>query len=158
GTLATAFPVTVANTGDGATGPISIRLAGGGAAQFRLTDDECSSGLPNPGSYCTVDVAFAPSEPGVFHAIFSATALHGGATTGLVSGVASPFTLPPRSLDFGTSLVNAPSSPQTFTVTNQAPGPAGPIHVSLTGSGFSISADACAGQVLAPGAHCDVNV
>jgi hypothetical protein len=150
--------MVVGNTGDAPTGALSIRLAGDGHTQFRITDDECSSTSLSPGSYCSVYVAFAPTEPGVFRATFAATAVNGGATTGLLRGVASPFTLSPRTLDFGTSLVNVPSSPQAFTVTNQSSAPAGPIHVSLTGGGFSISSDACTGQILAPAAHCDINV
>jgi len=74
GSAAAAFQVVVANAGDAPTGPISIRLAGSGDTQFRITDDECSSRSLNPGSNCNVHVAFAPTEPGVFHALFSATA------------------------------------------------------------------------------------
>ena len=56
--------VTVTNTGAGTLDVSSLTLGGDDAGDYTLTGDGCSGQSVGAGEDCTVDVRFAPSEPG----------------------------------------------------------------------------------------------
>src|SRR5581483_9921852 len=63
--------------------------------------------------------------------------------------------------DYGTVVTGSTSAANTFKITNNGPGPSGPMTTGLGGTNqdqFGLTADGCNGQSLAAGASCTVGV
>jgi hypothetical protein len=154
--------VVVANVGPGATGGLSVTLSGGSA--FAVDTDACTQmSLVTTGN-CSVSVHFAPAAYGPQSATLRVSANPGGDAVVSLSGTgagAGSLSIVPATNDYGTLPVGSTSAPVTFTVTNKGNGASGAVTVALSGSDaahFSLSADACSGNALAPLASCTVDV
>lgn len=167
GTTSTAQAVTVTN--NGATSLTfeagALKLAGPDAADFSLTGDTCSGSDVAPSGTCTFSVDFSPGSSGTFTASVQladnaanspqSVTLVGHSGTGAVS-------FSPGSLTFGSNgarIAVSTSQSQVDTVTNSGSASLsfGATAVS-GGSAFSVGADTCSGQTLAPGTSCKVTV
>lgn len=63
-----------------------------------------------------------------------------------------------NSADVGSVLVGQASAPAMFTVTNSGTAATGVLAVQISGSGWAITSNGCAGMTLAAGADCDLAV
>ncbi len=72
---------TLANSGDSASGTVTITLTG--AAAFTITADQCTGTSLGPRKSCTVAVRFAPTSAGTVTATLTATGEHATATDSL---------------------------------------------------------------------------
>jgi hypothetical protein len=160
GTKSAAQPVTVTNTGGVALPITSITRSGTSPAQFTQTNN-C---LPSVavGSFCTINVVFAPTVLGARSATLNVNA-GGGAGTKTVSltgtAIAGPYTTSPTSLPFNSVPDGTTSTAQAVTVTNNG-SVALPI-TSITRSGASpaqfTQTNNCLPSV-AVGSFCTINV
>ena len=155
--------VVVTNTGSSPVTLGALALGGSNAAEFTVGGD-CAGTLAVAAA-CVVNVAFKPTAIGSRAAILSlnstasgspvAINLHG---TGTNSTVASA-TVTTTDLDFGEQSVGTPH-PLTLVVTNTG---GAPLVIGIDTEGgsnpaqFAI-ADGCAGQTVAPGATCTLQV
>jgi alpha-tubulin suppressor-like RCC1 family protein len=152
--------VTVTNTGQVPTGPLTFGVTGADAAMFSTPMGTCVAGSPlAPGAMCALELRFTPSARGARSATLTIAATPGSARTRTLVGVGQqPATLAPavttRSL--GQVDVGLPSAAQTWTVTNDGDLPTGAL--SLTNSNaveVQVASSNCTGT-LAPGASCTV--
>ena len=163
GTTSGAQTFTVANSGTGPATALTISLTGADTGQFTISNDTCAGQTLAPSASCTVDAAFAPTSTGVKSASLQATEAFGLTAAASLSGTgATPATLAisPSPHAFGTWATATTSGTQTFTVTNTGGVPSGTVTAGLTGADpgqFTVSADTCTGQTLAPSASCTVN-
>ena len=163
GGVSPAETVTVTNSG---TVDLTIGAIAGGnplAAPFIISNDTCSGQTVTPMNSCTLNVEFQPVALGALTDGFDIPSNAAGSPiTFNVSGTGAPVPVPditvtPASVAFGNvSLGNTPSS--TITVTND-----GSADLTITGVAapalpFSITADTCDGQTLAPTDTCAITV
>jgi hypothetical protein len=177
GTISEPTTFTLANTGSGPTGRLSLSLTGPNAADFHFSVNGCYPSLPVGGS-CTLDVRFAPVALGTRVASIRVSDVFGSTATIELSGDALPEPPPPTPLSlspsgsftFAPTLIGATAS-HTVTVTNPGPTSSGPLETSVQtcssdyyyydyycfpSTTFLLSQDNCAGVDLAAGASCTV--
>jgi hypothetical protein len=164
GTSSAPRAVTFTNPGDVATGPIGLALGGPGSPEYRIESDPCSGVPLAPRASCTAMVVFRPTVPGdAGPAALAAAGAPGGSTSAALSGRGSQppgLRLDPPDHDLGSVAVGQ-FADFIFTASNSGGGPSGALGVSLAGpdlGDFSILADGCSGQILAPGATCQVSL
>jgi hypothetical protein len=158
---------TVTNSGGTATGSLAIDA---GDAQFVKGSDLCA-GLPlAAGKTCTFTVTFTPTKAGVTSSLLSATADGALLATLQISGTGNALPLPatlsmtPPTMDFGTTGVNVPVAPKTFTVTNTGATATLALSVvkndssSSTGGASQFTYTTTCSGTLAPLASCQVVV
>ena len=80
------FVVTVRNAGFKASGTITTGLSGAGATGWSIAADNCSGNALAPVSTCAVTLQFKPVSTGPFAAVFTASALPGGAAVTALTG------------------------------------------------------------------------
>ena len=160
--------VSVQNSGTG-NGPLHIgdvAFAGANAGHFVKTVDTCSSTSLSPGSYCHVEVAFAPTATGSKSATLQlpSNAPTSPDTVSLSgTGVPAGLSRTPSVLAFGNQQVNSTSYSQFASVQNSGTGN-GPLNISdveITGAhpgDFVKTADTCSSTSLSPGSYCHVQV
>jgi hypothetical protein len=148
----------------------AVTLTGTNANQFAKTADTCAGRSIASGASCTVTVAFTPTSTGAKSANLRLVdnAASSPQTLALSGrGTQATFSAAPTALDLGSAGVGGTGTASAVTVTNAASGanagsltiPAG--GVTLSGSDpsqFTIMADGCSGQTLAPAATCTVRV
>ena len=162
GTSTSAVTFIVKNSGDVASGNVSIALGGVDASQFAVASNGCVGTL-GAGLTCAVAVQFAPTTTGAKSATLTASASPGGNAAATLTGTgATPaaLLLRPASISFGSFVVGTGSVPVTFTVVNPGGAPSGTISVSLGGvdvGDFKLGTNNCTGA-LAGGANCTVDV
>ncbi len=161
GTTSAQQQVVITNSGDTALNGIVASVTG----DFLLVN-QCGTSLPGH-STCALLVAYAPQALGAEtgqlvlvdqqqQQVNRQTVVLNG--TGTPPPVAPPgsglgiLTASPLRLDFGLEGVNASSAPQTVTLINSGAAVLSGISIA-SGTGFSVSANACTGQ-LSPGASC----
>jgi hypothetical protein len=155
----TAFTVT--NTGQSATGALSVGLGGGaGAAHFDVVTSGCVGPLAG-GASCTVHVRFDPLSAGSHLASLDVAATPGGAVSASISGVGltpAALAIAPGSHDYGDVVFGAEVT-KAFTVTNTGQSPSGALGVGLGGdAAYTVIADSCTGATLPALASCSVTV
>ena len=153
---------TVTNTGQGASGPVSVSISGPDAGDF--TENSTTCGTPvAAGSSCTVSVTFTPTATGAHTATLTATASPGGSVTAALSGGGAAralLAISPPSFDYGQVVPGTPAAAKTYTVTNNGLAPSGTLTVALGGTNagdFVLDSTTC-GAKLAAGASCTVQV
>jgi hypothetical protein len=120
------------------------------------------------GATCTVDVAAAPSTPGVRTATLSRTCTVGGTVTTsadqiTVTGTSPSLAWTPLTHGFGSQLVGTTSAAQSFTLTNSGTASATSCSApTLTGANagdFALANDSCGTSDLAgANATCTIDV
>jgi hypothetical protein len=161
---APALVFTLTNPGASDTSTVTVATSD---PQFVITSNACNGVPLAAGKTCNVSVVFKPSAAGPASANLSASATGTASATlpikGLATGAAA-LTLTPPTLDFGTTGVNVPTAPQTFTVTNTGGNATGALTVikkdstSSTGGGTQFTSTTTCGAALAPGATCNIVV
>lgn len=153
---------TVTNTGQAASGAVSVALTGTNASAFTIDSNTCGAALPGGGT-CTVSVHFTAGTPGTITAGLSATSSPGGtATTALQAEALSPaaLSITPTFFDYGTQTVGSRTD-EVFTVTNTGQSQSGQILPQVASEFpffFQLVADTCPANGLAGGASCTITV
>jgi hypothetical protein len=152
--------VTVANSG---SATLEIGSAGPLFPPFARAADGCSGRSLAPGQTCTIQVAFSPSEAGVFESSFDVLSNDPDRNPVViaVSGVGSAFPVPgisvvPTEISFGEIIVGEEAS-RTVRIgnTGSADLSIGAIGANdALGGPFSIVEDNCSKRSLSPGATC----
>jgi hypothetical protein len=153
----------ITNSGTATLNVTAISQTGTNASLFSHTSN-CGGNPLAPGSYCTVQVAFAPTAAGSFSASLSVTdnvtgspqsiAMTGTATSG------PAVTLSPTSLTFPSTQVGSTST-LPVTVTNSGGANLTVSLISNTGTNASLfthTSNCGNGATIAPGANCTINV
>jgi hypothetical protein len=161
GVKSAASAFTVSNTGQDASGTVSVSLGGTNAADFTIASSTCTTALA-PGGSCTVTVAFESFYTGTYTASLTATATPGGsASASLTAQAITPaYFTTPNPVGFGPVYVGASTTDQTVTLTNEGQQTSGTLHTSLGGANpgdFAIDSNTCTGT-LAGGQSCSVTV
>jgi hypothetical protein len=157
--------VTISNAGDEAG---TVTIGGTDAAKFNAVPSASNgcTGMTVPATGdCAVDVTFAPgSTPGSFNAeldvLDSLSGVSGSANLTGTGTAASVSVSPASPFDFGDRKVGTTDT-QQFTVTNNGGGPNLSIPsngVTVTGAGFSKTADNCSNSVVGQGSTCTFTV
>jgi ASPM-SPD-2-Hydin domain-containing protein/HYDIN/CFA65/VesB family protein len=166
--------VTVGNSGSADLVLGTIAGANPIAAPFTITADNCSGHAIAPAATCTVTVRFAPTSATSFNDSFDIPSNDSNTATVVisVSGTGSTTPVPhivvtdsvapnnDLSIPFG-DVAQGATSDQTVTVTNG--GNANLVIGTIAGANplaapFTITADHCSGQAIAPAATCTVAV
>jgi hypothetical protein len=153
---------TVTNPGGYPTGALTVFPP----LHFTVTNDLCRGVQLSPGGSCSIGVRYTPGAgaPSPTTGTVSVTGTPGGSASASLTGTPvapAQLTASPTSHNFGSVLVGGTSAPRTFTVTNIGGAPSAAIGTALTGTDagrFSLSANGCAGTLLAAGATCTVDV
>ncbi|MEW6435143.1 MAG: choice-of-anchor D domain-containing protein [Myxococcota bacterium] len=157
---------TVTNTGQQASGPLSLSLTGPDAAMFQVVGGTGSCQLGQPlagGASCTSSVRFTAgsgSTRGTKSATLTASASPGSAPSlGLTANVQFPAQLTAASSwDFGGVEVGQPSAAYTWTIQNTGDVPTGTLTFMNTNStDFGVTSNTCTGS-LGAGSNCTVHV
>ena len=151
----------VTNTGQSASGPLSIAVTGANISDFVLDSNTCATVLLAGGA-CSVSVHFAPTATGARSATLSVSGTPGGSVTSSLKGTGATAVLAmsPVSHSYGSVTIGASSVSQTYTVTNKGLGASGPVSVTITGADagdFTENSTTCGGPVAA-GSSCTVSV
>src|SRR5439155_23918721 len=91
-------------------------------------------------------------------ATLTVTGMPGGTATATLAGAASSLTIDPTSADFGTVAVNGNGGTKSFTVTNRGTSATTALHVSVSTSQFSHTANPCEGSKVDATKTCSVSV
>jgi outer membrane protein assembly factor BamB len=158
GTSSTPTTFMVHNFGSTPTSTLTTALTGADPTQFNVTSDTCAGRTLAGGVSCTVEVAFAPTLPGVRTASLAVSAGNGGSVGGALSGTGNALTIDPKDWDFGGVLDGTTPPPKTFTVTNHSESTVSPIVGSLAGTQITATSDTCSGATLTSGANCSITV
>jgi hypothetical protein len=156
GQLSLAQTVTLTNSGDLPLTSISVWAS----AEYQ-TSNNCGDTLAGQAS-CTINVVFAPSQPGSQPGTLSVADAARTQTVALSgSGLQPPaLAVSPEQLSFATQSVGVASSPSPLTVSNSGGAPLANVGFQFMGqsaSSFSIASTAC-GATLASGAICAAQV
>jgi RHS repeat-associated protein len=149
---------TIANSGGQPTGPLDIALSGAG---FVMTSDGCGGSSLAAGSTCQVDVSFAPDTSGSATGSLTVNSSQGGSASADLAGnglAPGSLSIAPDSHEYGTVVVGNSAGAASFTVTNTGGQPTGTTSTAITGAGFVVTSDSCAGGILSPGANCTIEV
>jgi hypothetical protein len=150
------------------TAPLKIsRVALTGAAErdFRLTRNECSKSTLTPGQTCGLRLVFVPRAAGERQAkvVLTSDALEpetAAKVTGEGIWTGAAFAVEPRSIEFGPHLVGTGGLRKRVQVVNRQGRSLRNLRVELAdrNRGFSLGSQSCAGQALAPGESCQIEV
>lgn len=129
------LPVAMFNTGDAALAISAVQVTGPNASDFSLPLDGCASAQVQPGSACSFEVTFAPTQVGTEGAFVTfqdnaagnpqVLALEGTGTGALAAAS-------PNSVDFGSVPENVASPTETVTLQN-----AGTETLTITSTAIS---------------------
>ncbi len=154
----------VTNTGDVASGPVSVTIGGTNKNDFKVTSSGCGAVL-DPGDACSIDVTFSPQTAASLTATLTAKGTPGGSAVATLNGTGkSPGALSiSAALAFGGVTVGGQSTTKSFTVTNTGGSPVGPLSSALGGADptqFPImgGGNSCANATLQPSDTCQVTL
>ena len=156
---------TVTNTGGAATSALTTRVLPAGA-EFRIMTDGCNGMTLAPSGTCVVSVRFEPTSAGPKSGTLEVSGTVGGIAPASLSGTGlgpALLVMSPTTFSFPSTVVNATSQPQNFSISNNggvAAGTTTPLMATLGGAGmadFDILSNTCTGT-LAPAATCNVSV
>ncbi len=155
GTSSAAQTMTLSNPGGTAVTLGSPHTSG----DYTLLSSSCGATL-NPGSSCTLQIAFRPSAPGDRPGLLAVPgSIPGGEVTGSLDGAGiapGALGISPTSATFSPTLVHSVSSAQTFVVSNTG-GLSLPLQVPALTGDYQLAASTC-GSSLAAAASCSVQV
>jgi hypothetical protein len=156
---------TITNNSTTSSGTLVTSVGGSDPSQFQIVagSDTCGGASIDAGLTCTISVTFAPTRGGPATATLVVASATDGAVTAGLSGLGSSpalLAIVPTSRSFGTAATDAPTSAQTFTVTNlggQASGIPTATLAGLQSAQFMIAGTDCT-AALEVGASCTVQV
>jgi hypothetical protein len=157
GTTSASQAVTLTNTGAGVL-TLGISITGANAADFGQTSPSCGASVA-PGTSCTINVTFTPTNTGTRSAVVTiadnaAGTPHSIALSG--TGKTGQIKLTPDPVAFGVQTLGTTSASQQVKVQNT-----GTTALSLgtitASSEFAVAGQTC-GATLAVAATCTVNV
>ena len=159
------LPFTLRNNDVLPTGAITISIRLADQEQFKIAMDGCSGQTVQPGASCTVQVAFAPANPGMKQASLVATIAGGPTLASSLTGTGAAnatFQIAPAEYDFGSLPTGSASPARSFLLKNIGGVPSGsPIAIQMSAgpqSGdFTIANNACTAQ-LQPMGSCTFTV
>ena len=159
------LPFTLRNNDVLPTGAITISIRLADQEQFKIAMDGCSGQTVQPGASCTVQVAFAPANPGMKQASLEATVAGGPTLASSLTGTGAAnatFQIAPAEYDFGSLSTGSASPARSFLLKNIGGVPSGsPIAIQMSAgpqSGdFTIANNACTAQ-LQPMGSCTFTV
>jgi hypothetical protein len=147
---------TVTNGSGLEQGPLTVSLSGASAADFIISENQCSAWILRPDASCTVSVRFRPESLG------GKTAVLGVGSGGVVAramlfghGIDGKFVVSPTIHDFGMVPVGMKSSSR-FTVSG--PLQVMPTVVGMNAAEFTAKGDPACDGPLDPIAGCGVTV
>jgi hypothetical protein len=153
--------VTVTNPGTTPVGPLVATAQFCDyycyATDFDVVQDNCSGYELAPGASCSLGVSFTPSAWGSQSALLQVSALDAIGYLSL-SGTGNGLHVGTPTLSFPTTAANTTSASQIIVVTNTASATTGAVAATISGDGFEITSNGCAGVSLAPGASCNLSV
>lgn len=149
----TAQNITISNTG-GTTLTLQPPSVTG---DFLLTANTCGATL-DPGTGCTVSIAFKPTASGTRSGTFTITDAAGTQTASLTGTGSAPATdaLSPLSITFGPQQLGTSSTPQQLTLTNSGDEPLTLISAQTSSPEFS-AVNSCGNSLNAHSA-CSISV
>jgi len=166
--------VTVSNSGNANLAIDQIAIANPLAAPFSITADHCTGVVLLPAESCTLTIRFAPTTSGAVSDDFDIPSNDPTTPSAVVSvsGTGSSTTVPQiaitdsvvpandHQIPFGTVLNNV-TSDHTVTVSNS--GNADLVVGQIASANplaapFSITADTCSGQSIAPAGSCTLTI
>jgi hypothetical protein len=162
GQSGTPVDFTVTNSGQSATGTITVALGQPGS-DYALTNDACSRQSLAAGASCTISVRFQPASAIVLTATLAVSAKPGGVQVSALFGrglTPASLSAQPSPEDFG-SVVTGENASGTITITNSGGVPTGTLASTLGGADsgeFTIMQDHCAGAPLMARASCTIVV
>ncbi|MCC7000326.1 MAG: choice-of-anchor D domain-containing protein [Deltaproteobacteria bacterium] len=162
GTSSALQTFTASNSGQVATGAITVALSGTGAARFSIVSNGCMGVMLAPAATCAMTVRFSPTAAGVVNAMLAVSASPGGAATSALTGrglLPAALVMTPASSDLGT-VVQGATSTATFAVVNNGGVASGVPAAALAGAAagdYAIMASTCT-AALAPAARCSITV
>ena len=163
--------VTITNTGNVASVPIRTEIVDfsnydyyyyytPSTSQFEIVTDACAGAALAPGASCAVSIRYAPRTIG---AHFGRLRLFGDAAQNPtqsvdISGTANGIRSTTLTLDFPPTAVGATSAAFNVGIFNSGSTSSGALTTTLSGGGFTIVSDDCAGTALGAGAACTISV
>ncbi len=160
-------PLLVRNTGDEASGAVSVTLAGDHAGDFEIVlagdGTDCAGAILDGGEDCTARVRFSPTAPGARTAHVEIAGEPGGTlTVDLMGNGLTPGDLVVTSGDtvaFGNELITMATDYETVTVQNTGDTATAALTVQLgDATSYSKTNDTCHGAPLGAGQTCSVQV
>ncbi len=138
--------------------PLCAPTAAGGAASAYACAQSCPASAPTTCMGSCVDEQTSSTSCGGCGPSYACAA-----GTNCVGGhcVGPTLSISPSQYAFAATTVGAKSAGAPFVVSNSGNGTSGTLSVGIGGanaSEFSLAADACTGQTLAPGASCTISV
>ncbi len=164
GAIGEARELRLQNLGGRAMRVEAVRLAGDGAADFRLAADGCGGTALPPARSCAMRIAFAPQASGARSATLEveSDARNGRQHVALAGqGLAPALALDRREFVFPQEPVGAASGPIPLTVRNRGSAPVRLSRVALEGShsaDFAVGSDRCSGRSLGVGQECSLRL
>ena len=165
GTTSATSTFTVQNVGTANLTIASVSLAGTNPGQFGIDTNNCFGQVLAHNATCTVLVDFRPFSLGDKTAqlvVGSSDPANPSVHSDLTgTGTQPGASLSPTTKDYGSVVVNATSSDQTFTLTNTGNAPLHVGTVTITGTNanqFAKGVDGCTGATIAVSGMCDVHV
>jgi hypothetical protein len=157
----TPIEISVANTGDGPSGVPAFAFSGPNAGEFGVATHGCKGPIL-AGTDCLAFVDFRPTSAGMKQATLTVMAAPGGSATVSLTGqaVSGPDVLSVEnpSVDFGSVLVGATSTPRAMLVKNSGPLPVESLQFTIASDQFFISGDGCSGAPLPGGRSCGIEL
>jgi hypothetical protein len=137
-------------------GPLTVSLSGAGAADFTITDDQCSARVVRPDAICTVSVRFRPQHLGGTSAVLGVGSGGVVARAQLIgTGIDGKLVVTPTSHTFGMVPVGMSSSAR-FTVIGT--GRVTLAFVGMNAAEFTAKGDPACDLPLDPSTACGVTV
>ncbi|MGA2602632.1 MAG: choice-of-anchor D domain-containing protein [Verrucomicrobiia bacterium] len=163
GTTGSVQSVTLTNCGSIPLTVSGVTISGAGSANFSVATLCTNSPISVEGT-CTMNVAFAPTVAGAFHAnLVIADDAAGSPTTVTLQGVgvapAPAICLSSSSIDFGSVAVNVTGSVQSVTITNCGTAPLVISNIATTAGNtgdFLVVSTPC--TTISSGATCVVSL
>jgi len=128
---------------------------------FTLLQNPCNGQRLSPGESCTLRVGFAPTVSGAVagRVLLPNTGMDANAELPIAGRGVAPALLQvdPTAVAFGDVIVGATQA-RTLTVSNGGDAALALGTMSISGTGFSITANACNGAILAAAQSCAIDV
>jgi hypothetical protein len=159
----TSSPITfkATNNGTAPSGALTVALAGAGAAQFAITDNQCGAPVAG-GANCTVTVVFKPIAAGSLTASLTVTDATAGSTPATAvlngTGAAAAALAISGAANLNSVTVGQAGTASTYTLTNNGGTNSAALKISAADAQFAIGSDLCTGLPLAAGKACTFTV
>src|ERR1017187_3048161 len=165
GSIATALPVTLSNTGNATLTGIAISITGTNPSDFAITSATTCGTTLAAGTSCLIYVSFTPASVTSFSATLTVADNASGSPQTITltgTGTTAPTpqaTLSPNPLAFPSTLVGTAAAALPMTLSNSGTAALTITSISVTGTNSSSfgQSNNC-GASLAAGAPCTINV